>query len=459
MAKKVEGSDTDGAFLDLEELLRGNSQWEVVGKAEKKTTSTSTTSRLSEVKQAKGGSAKGEKGKRSDGEDGERGVEKIRAKKKRVLGIRDDNPLLRPLGKGTGEDRVSSALRGGERVKSGLKSRGVGKGYASKAVPVELDAASSGVDLDRVDAGCLKFHSSSHRDPDSESIRVKGRVPTASKRVVSEDVGKKSQVKPGPANILLDYDDSGKLAGLKALSTSARKDEELLASFRTLRVSNMDSADPLRPALPQERGKSNSKRVNLDSDEESDGSEEEYKSVQKVKARTLRKHRNLPPKTKSRFILTDTEEEDSSEDEDSDGMSDFIVSDNESLEEEGDDSVFEVPPPARRSARKLIKGRRPRIDEASDGSSLESDMGKLRVDDDDDVFGSAVGKWTENNERLDEKSLQSLPTTRYSGDFPSEHKAVMEGPPDTKMSEAQHPSSDMEDPFTLRLYVSPQYSY
>lgn len=123
------------------------------------------------------------------------------------------------------------------------------------------------------------------------------------------------------------------------------------------------------------------------------------------------------------------------ETEDDDDLSDFIVNDSTFLEEEV--SEIEMPPPPKppRSVRKLVKGRKPeRGDEA-----LEIGMRGLAVQDDQFERIAKEFGGSESEEmalpRRNSKEAMSKPTK----EVPRAKKKALE------------PSSDIEDPFTLRL--------
>jgi hypothetical protein len=93
-------------------------------------------------------------------------------------------------------------------------------------------------------------------------------------------------------------------------------------------------------------------------------------------------------------VTADTDDEELDSDiepewDESDGMSDFIVDDSESLEE--DDSELEVTPPPPKSARRLVQGRRRGKGAESDPADLELKMRTLDIKD---------GDLTDNFERL-----------------------------------------------------------
>jgi hypothetical protein len=101
---------------------------------------------------------------------------------------------------------------------------------------------------------------------------------------------------------------------------------------------------------------------------------------------------------------TDDEELDSDAEpewDESDGMSDFIVDDNESLEE--DDSELEMTPPPPKSSRRLVRGRRRGKGDERDPADLELKMGTLDIEDDnltdnfEPICGDDTGNFRQND--------------------------------------------------------------
>ncbi|RDW73796.1 hypothetical protein BP5796_07238 [Coleophoma crateriformis] len=112
--------------------------------------------------------------------------------------------------------------------------------------------------------------------------------------------------------------------------------------------------------------------------------------VRGLERTTLGSARRLPRSTASaaaKYILDEAEVDggsaDEEEDEDDDGMSDFIVNDSY-IPTEGDSEVVDSPPPPPKSAKRLVKGRRPeRV--KSEVDDLGIDLGKLTMEPKEDV--------------------------------------------------------------------------
>lgn len=128
---------------------------------------------------------------------------------------------------------------------------------------------------------------------------------------------------------------------------------------------------------------------------------------------------------------------------DSDGLSDFIVDDSTFLEEE--DTIIEAPPP--RSVRRLVKGRKLTRNEESDDEDLGLGMGKLKLGVEEDASTSL------------EKALKELDLENLGSDNEDCWEArpkkglkmkAPKRPKDEEEKKAAPPSSDIEDPFTLR---------
>lgn len=135
---------------------------------------------------------------------------------------------------------------------------------------------------------------------------------------------------------------------------------------------------------------------------------------------------------------SEDEKEESGLNSGDDGLSDFVVDDSDSLEEE--DSVIEMPPP--RSVRRLVKGRRP----AKEEDEIEKEMRKLKfLDDDDSVpFQKPLRKETEIPKRQGSETESGGSKTTSEDNFKSEGEVQVKR---TTLDS----SSDLDDPFTLRL--------
>jgi hypothetical protein len=135
--------------------------------------------------------------------------------------------------------------------------------------------------------------------------------------------------------------------------------------------------------------------------------------------------------------------------EESDGLSDFIVNDSTFFEEE--DSVIEMPPP--RSVRRLVKGRRPAKDE-DDYEDLDMRMKKLAVDDEPVKKFRKVSVEKHLEDFEDSSSdRQTLPRTKLPKKTQGNTSQPREEPVPKQKAPIIAPSSDIDDPFTLRLLV------
>jgi hypothetical protein len=470
LRERLEKSESDGDLPNVKDLLKdvkATRREASTIKSPSKPASKSTIKSRSRMDAEKSGKdislSKEVSSSRDEGMNGEmaipRAVERS-VKKKRVLGKRDDNPLLRPIGKTTREERIrvpSVGLGGGMDTKRGLKGRKLEERgvKAVKAVSAEVAQVveEAGEDDDNPFASpedSSEQHVSTELETQTILRRVKGDGMSTGETKLLEGLLAKTDRPPekfAESQGLYDAPASTVTAGngeAKDAAIYLHSDGESAGQREFEALSHRKS---LESASRTGNGKA-VMTVDLDSDDEDAEPVEE--SEPEPKLQRSRKHRDPPPRTKSKFILTDTEEEDSleDEDEDEDGMSDFIVSDNEPLEEDDDDSVFEVPPPATRSARKLFRGRRPRVDE-SDDNGLDVEMGKLRVVDDDDIWGDLRESKSVIEEQDEQAFPKKLPTTS-SRKRTSKRDAGMKPPPNTKKTETVPPSSDIEDPITLR---------
>jgi predicted SprT family Zn-dependent metalloprotease len=136
------------------------------------------------------------------------------------------------------------------------------------------------------------------------------------------------------------------------------------------------------------------------------------------KSRPKRHTRIIEEKEVDAFSDTDEDEgrDDAEEDSDdeSDGMSDFIVDDDESLEE--DDSEIEMTPPPPRSARRLTQGRRRGKGDDEEREDLEVKMRTLDLTDQDttnDLHGSSKNEARPSKENNCEVTQQK----KIHGDF------------------------------------------
>jgi hypothetical protein len=133
--------------------------------------------------------------------------------------------------------------------------------------------------------------------------------------------------------------------------------------------------------------------------------------------------------------------------EESDGLSDFIVNDSASLEE--GDSVVEMPPP--RSVRRLVKGRRPDR-HGEDEEDLDLRMKKLTVDDETVKKSRKVSIEKHLEDFEDSYSgSKTLPRTKLPKKTQTKTSQSRKEPAAEQKAQAMAPSSDIEDPFTLRL--------
>jgi hypothetical protein len=189
-----------------------------------------------------------------------------------------------------------------------------------------------------------------------------------------------------------------------------------------------------------------SSKVGLDSDQE--GLEKPAAFPRKTAASRSRESRKVASKGQPTSTpIFESDEEDFGEA--SDGLSDFIVNDSTFLEEE--DSVIEMPPP--RSVRRLVKGRRPAKDE-NDDEDLDTKMKKLAVDD-DPVKKSRKVSVEKHSEDFEDSFSDGQTIARTK--LPNRTQPKASQPRKEPISKQRAPtvalSSDIDDPFTVRLLV------
>ena len=212
----------------------------------------------------------------------------------------------------------------------------------------------------------------------------------------------------------------------KALSRDARKEEP---SRKTV------VANEAKMSAPRERNKATQI---FDSDED------ENKATEKDA-------RKPAPKSKSATTpIFDTDED---RDSGSDGMSNFIVDDSLISEEE---SVLKEVPPSSRSVRRLVQGRMLLNRVESDDENLGLQMEQLTVKDKDDSLPCSKEISIEKQlEQLADSFNDSPPRLFEQPGRGAKSDPVIQ--PKPKLAPATS-GSDMDDPFILRLCVSPPLS-
>jgi hypothetical protein len=189
-----------------------------------------------------------------------------------------------------------------------------------------------------------------------------------------------------------------------------------------------------------------SSKVGLDSDQE------ELEKPAALPRKTAASRSTVSRKVASKGQPTSTPIFESDEEdfgEESDGLSDFIVNDSAFLEEE--DSVIEMPP--QRPVRRLVKGRRPAKDE-DDDEDLDMRMKNLAVDDEPvkKSIKVSVEKLLEDlGDSISDR--QTLPTTKLPKKTQGNTSQPQKEPIPKQKAPTITPSSDIDDPFTLRLLV------
>jgi germ cell nuclear acidic protein len=332
--------------------------------------------------------------------------------KKRVLGQRSDNPLLRPFDSASSELLGEASKRKGKAV--GVK---MGKKLVEENAHVLGKRCCEG--RERLEEGEETPMGSigSNDDNVRQARRFKNQP-------------KATQSKQSRERVDEDGREGKPMERSRSTPTEATEPEDV-EEFQARRI--MKRKQDTKRRSDQEKDEYTPQKVSTAKFIESgDGNSGQTKKTTRGK-----QVRKVIEKTRSRLTLKyESNEEDF--DLDSDGMSDFIVNDSESLEEE--DSIIEKPAP--RSVRRLIKGRRPtRVEDSDDenldlgrenpkvdepsSTSLNEALKKLYLDDSDDVF------------------LQTKPRRRSKG-------ITTEASSHLKNEDGPLVSSDIEEQFTLR---------
>jgi hypothetical protein len=154
-----------------------------------------------------------------------------------------------------------------------------------------------------------------------------------------------------------------------------------------------------------------------------------------------------PKATKKALPRYDSTEE---EDYSSDGLSDFIVNDSSFLD---DESVVEAPAP--KSTRRLVRGRKPRSED-SDDEDLGVQMKKLTFNDDPFTGSSEVSRERDLREFADNYEAENSPPPKPPKKVSEETRSnSTEGEKvHSTLSRPLTSSSEIDNPFTLRLYVA-----
>ncbi|KFY03443.1 hypothetical protein O988_01463, partial [Pseudogymnoascus sp. VKM F-3808] len=342
-------------------------------------------------------SAKILKGGEEEKGEGEKGGKEKKAKpRRRVLNGVSDNPLLRPLGKEVGREKERRGR--GKVVSSGFVSSvgggGVGVGMVES---VKMDAIQGNKEK------VVRTAGENRKLAEEVKRNVKTGLDTA-----EENLGK----------ILGDLKDiEGSMDRIEE-ERDARRASEVAEGLERLRLG--EEEDVAKPKARRARAKP-AAIVQVEASVEDDDSPI-------VDTRT-RRARTMKPAAIVR-AKTPEEEDDSLAEDESEDMSDFIVSDDssvEELEEEEEEDLSPVPAP--KSVRKLVRGRRP--DTASQPEVPKVNQSQaLHLD------------WSDDDTK--EESVVSRPVTRRlfptekdndtAGDFEEECPILSYDPPTSKAS-------------------------
>ncbi|KAL3426157.1 sprt family metallopeptidase [Phlyctema vagabunda] len=178
-------------------------------------------------------------------------------------------------------------------------------------------------------------------------------------------------------------------------------------------------------------------------------------TLEKQKLKAVRRERTK--RVAAQFVLEEAEVDDGSEDEedddDSDGLSDFIVNDSYILTEDDSEAALmpPPPPPPPKSARKLVRGRRPGLTRNEDVDELGLELGTLSVGDGSRATKTMVEKdvLKEIIEILDTSEDEVLPKRRVPPTKTKKEKEIKRVPRGTAAS------SGVDEPLaTLRFSPS-----
>ncbi|KAE8450037.1 hypothetical protein EG329_007176 [Mollisiaceae sp. DMI_Dod_QoI] len=218
-------------------------------------------------------------------------------------------------------------------------------------------------------------------------------------------------------------------------------DEEKPTAMR--KVKNSRQNDGMRTTQPRSKSRSVTPLEEPKLPEQKPTAETKIKTKTKTRAAV----QSLQQQKRPAF------ESESEEDYGSDGLSEFIVHDSTFLEEE--DSVVEAPPPR---SRKLVQGRRQKKEEEFDDDDLDLQLQNLNIN--DFVPGRISREISEEKELKefadgysddDIPTKKSVPRKLFEDVRIEPPRRAQEASPQKK---CDPPSSDIEDPLTLRYSPS-----
>lgn len=378
--------------------------------------------------------------------------------KRRVLNQRSDNPLLRPF------DSASSGLIGeGSRrkgravdVKAGKKSVEENREVLDKVCcggnEGSVDKESQDTENDKTTNKNYEKVMESTGPGDSEvsqlrrpfiatkSTKAKQNRKTVVDKTKRDLSTEKPLSKMTPVECVEPTDDAAILTKktVKAKQLNKRGDGQG-KEFTVSEDESLHCREPLKGKQAAKRIDGESRDSNTSGRARSTSTESDKSENEKVgQTRTaMRGRRKTVEKTRSKPTPQfEFDEEDVGIS--SDGMSDFVVDDSESLSEE--ESVLEEPAP--RSVRRLVKGRKPDRIEDSDDEDFGFRTGNLQMEEDATTSLDKALKGLGLDDS-DDNFLETKPKTKTK-------RVVAEVPKMLKNEDGMASSSDIEDPFTLR---------
>lgn len=449
MTPRAEDSDDD--LPELEDLVKsfraGNAQKEA-GKGNRGVTTKDaepvTGKRRKGKSSEENDEAKEELGVKGKEGEGEGKVVK-EVKKKRVLNQRADNPLLRPLNARSVSSDLSSKT---------TKTR-IGR---SKKAEVERDVAEDEEPVSRTKSRRYVIPAEEAISADEKAVGKPSLKPSRGKprvRDASEDLKLVQNTKSRSVTPLEEPapDEEDKPTAKSRTRKADGSKQPRKAELKLELEPEKDCGDPeeklasrSRPGKVVASKQQNARRIVLDSELEDPDSD---KARPAANSKPSRITKSKQPKRRGQVL--DSEGEEPEEVDSSDDLSDFVVNDSTFLE--CDDSLIEMPPLPPRSTRKLVQGRRWKKEEESDDDGLDLELKKLSIKDDVPIQGSRETSEVNDLEDFaegysdDEVPVKSVPRKLFGDVRLDPPKKVNDSSPGKN---DYAPSSDIEDPFTLR---------
>ncbi|KFX92336.1 hypothetical protein V490_05435 [Pseudogymnoascus sp. VKM F-3557] len=354
---------------------------------------------------------------------GEEKKEKAKPRRRVLNGV-SDNPLLRPLGKEVGREKERRGR--GKVVSSGFVSSvgggGVGVGVVESA---KVDAIQGNKEK------VVRTAGENRKLAEEVKRNVKTGLDTAEENLgrilgdLKDIEGSMDRIEEGNEDIRRIRGNGGHGTRKPAaeptlgddMEVEEREAKEVTESLKGLRLEEEENA--VKPKAPRARVKP---VVAVQVDAEEDEEDSPVVDTRTRRARTTKPAAIVRAKTPE-------EEDDSLGEDESEDMSDFIVSDDSSVEELEDEDEDLSPEPAPKSVRKLVRGRRPDTASIPEVPTAKQSQ-PLHLD------------WSDDDTK--EESVVPRPVTRRlfptgkdqdtAGDFEEECPILSYDPPTSKAS-------------------------